>query len=107
MNYLQALGLGLIATYACWREFNPKGLVFVVFAMIVIEGAIFARRRIDLPCPHCGFDPVLYAKNKEAACEAVKKHIESRQHDPDVWLARKPPIKISRRKKNSSREIIV
>jgi len=108
INYIQALGIGIIATFLIWHEFNPKGLVIVVFAMIVIESGILLRRRTDLPCPHCGFDPALYKRNASAACEQVKKHIEGRQDDPNVWLARRPPLTVSRRKKkNSTREIVV
>lgn len=107
-NYIQAFGIGALMSLVIWRELNPKGLVIVVFAMIAMEAAILLRRRADLPCPHCGFDPALYRRNKEAACAGVKRHIENRQNDPDVWLARKPPITVSRRKKkNSTREIVV
>lgn len=106
-NYLQALGIGAITSFVFWREWNPKALVFVVMAMIVMEVSILFRRRGELPCPHCGFDPALYKMNREAACEQVKKHIEARKDDPDVWLARKPPIAVSRRKPNSTREIVV
>src|ERR1700722_17305170 len=78
INYLQAFGIGTLVTYGIWQEINPKGLVIVVFAMIVIESSILIRRRSQLPCPHCGFDPALYKRNKDAACEMLKRHIESR-----------------------------
>ena len=76
---------------------------------MVIEIGVVAGARFDLTCPHCGFDPVLYAKNKDLACIKVKKCIDLRQNDPDVWLARRPPLRFAKRKKkvDSTREIVV
>jgi hypothetical protein len=109
MNFLQALGIALSLSYLFWQGLNPKALPIFVVVLMLLEIAVLIRARFELTCPHCGFDPVLYAKNKDAACSKVKKYIELRQNDPDVWLARRPPLRFGKRKKkvDSTREIVV
>jgi hypothetical protein len=109
MNFVQALGIASLLSFAFWQGFNAKALPLFVGALMLIEMAILVRARFELSCPHCGFDPVLYAKNKDVACSKVKKYIELRQNDPDVWLARRPPLRFGKRKKkvDSTREIVV
>ena len=107
VNFLQALGIALSASYLFWRELNAKALLIFAIALMSLEIIIIIRTRIDSTCPHCGFDPVLYVRNREAACVKVKKYIELRQNDPDVWLARKPPLRFTKRKKKTSTHEIV
>jgi hypothetical protein len=108
VNILQAFGIALASSYIFWREVNPKAFIIFVVVLMVSESLIIFRRRMEMECPHCGFDPVLYVKNPEAACLKVKSKIELRQSDPDVWLARRPPLRFAkkRKKKNSTREIV-
>jgi hypothetical protein len=108
-NAGQAFALAFLTTFLFWGRVEPKGLLLFVGWLIVIETVIHFRARMEVACPHCGFDPVLYIRNKEAACEKVKRHIVARQSDPDVWLARKPPLRFAKRKRkgNSTRELVV
>jgi hypothetical protein len=107
INFIQAVGIAASLSYVFWQELDPRALVVFVLSLMVIEIAILARRRYASECPHCGFDPLLYLRDQLKACEKVKNHLEARKEDPDVWLARKPPIRLPGRKKKSSREIIV
>jgi len=107
-NVLQALGLASGLSYVFWGALDAKALLIFALSLMTLEIAIVIYARMDSTCPHCGFDPVLYMRNREAACEKVKKYIALRQNDPDVWLARKPPLRFARRKKKSStKEIVV
>jgi hypothetical protein len=108
-NYIQAVGLGLLSSFLIWQELDPKALVVTVFFLISMEIFVRVRTRVELSCPHCGFDPILYRKDVAAACERVKTHLKERAEDPQVWLARKPPVRLPVKhiKKDSSREFIV
>ncbi len=107
-NVIQAFGIALIASYVFWQNISPKALVIFAVVLMLIEMLILLRARLEATCPHCGFDPILYARDKDAACRKAKAHIDLRQNDPDVWLARRPPLRFSKRKKKgSSREIVV
>jgi len=107
INIFQALGIALSLSYLFWRTLDAKALLIFALTLMASEIVIVMRARLDSTCPHCGFDPILYIHDREAACGKVKRYIELRQNDPDVWLARKPPLRFRKRKKNTStREIV-
>ena len=45
-----------------------------------------------MACSQCGFDPLLYMKSKDKACEQVKIHLEQRKNDPAVYLSSRPKL---------------
>ncbi|MBK9293337.1 MAG: hypothetical protein IPM57_02675 [Oligoflexia bacterium] len=102
INYIQGFSLSIVASFLIWRQIDPRALVILVLTLMFIEIGILIRRRLEAPCPHCGFDPYLYLKDQKAACDRVKMHLEKRQADPDVWLGKKPPLRFSKR---SSKDI--
>ncbi len=111
-NYVQALSLAVFASYMFWQSLDAKGILIFVIALVFIESFILMRHRLDVACPHCGFDALLYLKNQAAACEKVKIHLATRQSDPNVWLGRRPPLRFakkspSRKDGKSTREIVV
>jgi hypothetical protein len=109
-NVAQAVVFAAVSSLLFWQRIDPKGILLLIMAVAVIEAGILFRRRWSLACPHCGFDPIVYKRSPALACERVKMHIQARQDDPDVWLARKPPLKVSsskRKNKNSTRELVV
>ncbi len=109
VNVLQAGGVSLLCTFLFWEKLDPRALLIFVVCLMILEVVIHFRTRSEIACPHCGFDPVLYLKNKDAACAKVKVHIAARQNDPNVWLARRPPLRFSKKKKSphSTRELVV
>lgn len=48
--------------------------------------------RLAMACPQCGFDPLLYLKSKNKACEQVRLHLEKRKNDPSVYLSSRPKL---------------
>jgi len=107
INFIQALGIAMAASFLFWQQLDPRALVIFVLALMIIEIGILVRNRYDAECPHCAFDPIVYVRDQVKACEKVKRHLEARKEDPDVWLARKPPIRLPGRKKKSTREIVI
>src|SRR5438270_26426 len=67
-NYIQALSLAIFCSMIFWQRLDAKAIVIFVISLIFIEGSVLFRRRLDIPCPHCGFDAHLYMKNQAAAC---------------------------------------
>ncbi|MCC6278567.1 MAG: hypothetical protein IT289_11695 [Oligoflexia bacterium] len=106
VNVLQALGLACGSSYLIWRELDPRAMIIFVGSLAVMEIFILLRTRSEIECPHCGFDPVLYKRDPAKACEKVKLSIEARKEDPNVWLARRPPLRLPKRKRSSTREIV-
>lgn len=97
INYIQAISLAAILSFIFWQRLDPRSLVLFVISLMLIEASVLLRRRMDVTCPQCGFDAHLYLKNQEAACEKVKKHLALRLEDPDVWLGKRPPLKMAKR----------
>jgi hypothetical protein len=89
-----ALGAG-IGMYLLFREFDPR--VFMIFVVLLAISEVFVqlRWRIAMTCRQCGFDPVLYLKDVNAAVAKVQKRLAERKEDPMSLLS--APLKISRR----------
>ena len=39
-----------------------------------------------LPCPQCGFDPVLYLQDNKKAAQKVQDHLLKKKEDPQSLL---------------------
>jgi hypothetical protein len=87
-----ALALAASATLSLivWQTLDPRAVVFFALAMGFAELFIVMRWRMSISCPKCGFDPVLYKKNPEAAAARVKRFMEWRREDP-LWVLAPPP----------------
>jgi hypothetical protein len=72
----------LLMSFVIWQTFDPRAALFFAFCLGIGEMFILLRWRLSIACPHCGFDPVLYKKNREAAAERVKTHMRNRRDDP-------------------------
>lgn len=82
LNILGALMGALALNYLFRHQIDP--IVFVIFVvnLFVIELAIQIRWRMSLICHECGFDPVIYKRNPELACQMVKTKMNQRKADP-------------------------
>ncbi|MBX3018057.1 MAG: hypothetical protein KF767_09215 [Bdellovibrionaceae bacterium] len=90
-----ALGAAAI-TAAVFGGFDGRGLL--IFGAFVVAAEIFVqmRWRVSIPCPHCGFDPVLYSRKPEDAAEKVKIRLAARKNDPRALLGRPLSIPVRR-----------
>lgn len=94
--FASALG-ATIFMYLIFREFDPRVLLMFVVFLAISEVFVQLRWRIAMTCKHCGFDPVLYLKDVDAAVAKVQKRLEERKNDPSAMLA--APLKIPYRVK--------
>ena len=74
-------------TFVIWQELNPKGFLLWIPIVLLTAVSIHLRWRLTLPCPHCGFDPVLYTRDRHLAAERVKRFLQRRRLDPSYLLA--------------------
>ena len=109
-RHLSVLDFGLAAFSSAvlmmlfWGQFDPR--VVVIFVACIILGEIFVlfRYRLALRCPHCGFDPLLYKRDRNRAAQSVKAKLERRKADPMNFLKRPLDLpKIKRPPKQQSR----
>src|SRR5690606_6036752 len=80
---LSVLGATLLS-FLFFQALDPRVLVFAGVGLSLLEFFVQIKFRLGMSCPHCGFDPLLYIKSKEKACEQVQKHLEQRKNDPRV-----------------------
>ncbi len=90
-----ALAAGLIMA-ALWQEFDARVMIVFVICLAIAEVFLQIRWRMSLTCHQCGFDPVVYKKNPEAAAEKVKIHLQRRKEDPRYLLS--PSLNLPLRK---------
>jgi hypothetical protein len=95
------IGLAALASFLLssliWQDFDPRAIVFFAFGLGLAEIAVLLRWRMSIACPRCGFDPVLYKRNPEAAVQRVQRHRLRDAEDPmSVFLS--PPRLPSRPK---------
>lgn len=72
----------LALNYVFSRQIEPIAFVIFVVNLFAIELALQIRWRMSLICHECGFDPVIYKRSPEAACQMVKEKIEQRKTNP-------------------------
>lgn len=87
-NVMYSFIAALIAMYALWQDFDPRFLVIFAVFLAFTETFIQIRWRLSVFCKQCGFDPILYVKNPEAAAEKVTAHLQKRRADPNFLLAK-------------------
>lgn len=113
VDYFAAALGSVILMVVIFGGFDGRAILFFVSMVILAELFVQMRWRVGIKCPHCGFDPILYAKDASLAANKVKDHLEARRNDPRALLARPlhlPSRRISddeRRKtgQNLSREL--
>ncbi len=86
---------------------GPDARASVLFPIFLFCAEVFIqfRWRTSMPCPHCGFDPVVYLQTPEEAARRVKAHLEKRQQDPMVLLSAKAKLDLPVIKKSKLQEL--
>ena len=87
----------LLMSFILWQDFDPRAVAMFAVSLGLAEVFIILRWRLSITCPHCGFDPVVYKKDHEAAAKKVKAHMDKRRQDPLSVFA--PPPKLPKIKK--------
>lgn len=75
-----------------WQDFNAK--MFILFAIYLggVEVFVQIRWRMSVNCPYCGFDPVLYRKDRKALVKKVKLKLELAKRRPGLMLSKHNPF---------------
>ena len=82
LNILAAVAISLAINYIFSHQVEPVVFVIFIATLFVNELILQVRWRMSLICHECGFDPVIYKRNPELACQMVKTRIEKRKEDP-------------------------
>jgi hypothetical protein len=62
--------------FAIWQRLEARMVIFFVIFLAISEVFVRIRWRMSMPCPHCGFDPVLYKTDREETVRRVTAHLD-------------------------------
>lgn len=96
MDLLASALAAVVVMGFIFQEFDPRVFLIFVGFLALSETFIQMRWRMNIVCPHCDFDPVLYAKSPEKAAEKVTRKLDQRRNDPATLLA--TPLQIPKRR---------
>ncbi|NUN06785.1 MAG: hypothetical protein HUU57_13605 [Bdellovibrio sp.] len=91
ISFLNIIGSALAAVvfmFVLWQQYDPRAIIVFVVCLAISEVFVKIRWRLSVVCRQCGFDPVLYLKDPEAAALKVKDQLVVRQQDPKYLLSR-------------------
>lgn len=88
MNLLASALASVVLMFAIWQQYDPRVMIVFVVCLAISEVFVKIRWRLSVVCRQCGFDPVLYLKQPEAAAQKVKEQLETRKQDPKYLLAK-------------------
>ena len=92
-NVVMCLVLSLSLMSVFVQVWDPRSALFFLLALTVSEVFVTLRRKLSLTCPHCHFDPLLYKKSPERACQKVKAHLDAQAGSPMFWMSEKNPLR--------------
>lgn len=91
--------VSLLVSFIVWQDFDPRLIIFFVGSVAISEMFIVVRWRFSIACRRCGFDPVLYKKDRAAAASRVKDFYRERMEDPMSVFSPPPKLPMLIRKK--------
>lgn len=94
--------LTALGSAAVWRTIHPKSILILVTVLMLAEIIVQLRWRMSLPCPQCGFDPLLYQRNPDLAAKRVRQFFEQRKLRADFLLTSQALIETQKRISGSS-----
>lgn len=88
MNLVGSAMAALVFMYLLWQQFDPRVMIIFVICAAISEVFVKIRWRLSVVCRVCGFDPIMYLKNPQAAAEKVKLQLDIRKQDPKYLLSK-------------------
>ncbi|MBO9666660.1 MAG: hypothetical protein J7501_07575 [Bdellovibrio sp.] len=88
MNILASAMAAVVIMFAIWQEYDPRVMIAFVVCLAISEIFVQIRWRLSVVCRACGFDPIMYVKDPQAAAEKVKVQLDRRKEDPKYLLAK-------------------
>jgi hypothetical protein len=95
--------LGIICTYAVYKNLDPRGLFFVIILLLAGEAFAQAKWRVSMICSNCGFDPIVYVRSPEQAGLKVKAFLDKRADSPEHLL--RPPVVLPLKKETKGKNL--
>ena len=102
-DMLSLIGLGIVITYAMFRNLDPRGLFVVGLLLVVSEAFSQLKWRTSMVCRNCGFDPVIYVRSPDQAGLKIKAFLEKRSESPEFLL--RPPVVRSPKKETKGQNL--
>jgi len=96
-DVMSCVALTALSTAVIWRGVSPKAILILVSVLIVAEMIVQLRWRMSMPCPNCGFDPLLYVRNPDLAARQVRRFYEQRRERADFLLTGQALIETQKR----------
>lgn len=86
MNWLNYAQLALVvlpvaALMSLWFSFWGSAALMGFLFLIIFDVAKRSLYRHFASCPHCGFDPLLYKKNRKQAKLKIQEHLQQRKSE--------------------------
>lgn len=81
-----ALVFSVSLSLMIWQQVSLNIFIFMALYLVLCEVVVQMMWRAYLPCSHCGFDPVLYLKNRKEAVQRVQSHLQKIKEDPSSLL---------------------
>ncbi|MNS83612.1 hypothetical protein D3C72_1174050 [compost metagenome] len=91
ISFLNAFASGAAAAVfmmLMWQQWDPRSIVVFVVCLAISEAFVKIRWRLSMVCRQCGFDPILYIKDVDAASLKVREHLDRRKQDPRYLLSK-------------------
>lgn len=88
-HLLLSLLISILLMWAIWLTIEPKAIYIFIVVHCLTEFIVHFRWRVSLVCSQCGFDPLIYIRDKNKAAQKVKAYLLARKTDPKFLLAPK------------------
>ncbi|MFN3455338.1 MAG: hypothetical protein ACK41T_10300 [Pseudobdellovibrio sp.] len=92
--------LSYIVSYLIWGGPDVRGLGILAILLVVTEGFTQLRWRQSMICLNCGFDPIVYLRDPQAAAQKIKDFMKYRAERPEYLL--KPAVHMPVRREASA-----
>ena len=77
-HHIAILSFTLVFTLVFWNIFGAKAMATYIVYWAIFEAAYRLRKRNELICRNCGFDPFLYRNDVEKTRAQVKDYLQNR-----------------------------
>ncbi len=101
-NVLLSILTAIFFQMFLFQTIDGRVLLLAVIFLFLSHVFIRIRWRLSMPCPHCGFDPVLYQTDKKEAVERVKYHLEALKKNGRYLLKTQNPFQTLTRRTTST-----
>lgn len=92
VNVLLSLLASVLLMYTLWQQVDARVVIIFVTGICLAEIFVLFRWRLSLPCPHCGFDPVMYKRSPQQCAEKVKIVLDKKKDTAQFYLHAKNPF---------------